>query len=478
MSKMHSTNNQTIYVRASKGRYQRLRNIMGTFFICLFALLPWLTHDGKQAILIDLNLQQFHFFSISLYPEDLILLALFLLVAAFSLFFITSFIGRVWCAYLCPQTVWMYIFLWFEEKLEGPANKRRLQDKKKLTKKILIQKGLKHLAWFSLSLFTALTFIGYFTPIKALLADFVSFNLTPLISFWVIFFTACTYANAGWMRAIMCTHICPYSRFQSVLFDNNTYIVAYDETRGEKRGARKKNVPAPQLGDCIDCKLCLEVCPAGIDIRNGLQYECINCAACIDACDNTMAKMNLPKGLIRYTTANQLAGQKQKILRPKLIGYALIMCLNIGLFIYQSTQIKPVSLDVLRDKNQLYKINAEGLIENTYQIKIFNKSQQKQTYKVAVSEISEAKTKAPDPFTWYGEKTITALAHEQVILPVSLAIARDKLTKPITPILFTLSQADTFQEELFQKELPQKKTVEKISWQKSAQYENRFIQPK
>lgn len=460
---MHKTNNQTIYVRASKGRYQKLRNAMGTFFICLFALLPWLTYKGKQAILIDLKQQQFHFFSISLYPENLILFALFLLVAAFSLFFITSFIGRVWCAYLCPQTVWMYLFLWFEEKLEGPVNKRRLQDNKKPTPKILIQKGLKHLAWISLSLITALTFIGYFTPIKVLLLDFVSVKLTALTSFWVFFFTACTYANAGWMRTTMCTHICPYSRFQSVLFDNNTYLVAYDEKRGEKRGPRKKNALNTQLGDCIDCNLCVEVCPAGIDIRNGLQYECINCAACIDVCNNTMAKMNLPKGLIRYTTANQLSGQKQNILRPKLIGYALIMAFTFGLFIYQSAAIKPVSLDILRDKNQLYKINAEGLIENTYQIKIFNKSQQSQTYKLAVSELDEFSTKALNPFTWYGKKTITALAHEQVILAVSLAIAPNSLTKPITPILFTLSQKNALSEK---------------SWQKITQDENRFIQPK
>ncbi len=460
---MHSTNNQKIYVRASKGRYQGLRNAMGTFFICLFALLPWLTYKGKQAILIDLNLQQFHFFSVSLYPEDLILLALFLLVAAFSLFFITTFIGRVWCGYLCPQTVWMYLFLWFEEKLEGPANKRRLQDKKKPTKKIIIKKGLKHLAWLSLSLMTALTFIGYFIPIKTLLIDFFTFQLTALTSFWVFFFTACTYANAGWMRTTMCTHICPYSRFQSVLFDNNTYLVAYDEKRGEKRGPRKKNASKNQLGDCIDCKLCLEVCPAGIDIREGLQYECINCAACIDACDNTMEKMNLPKGLIRYTTANLLSGQKQSILRPKLMGYALILTLTLVFFGYQCSQIKPLNLDVLRDKNQLYKINAEGLIENTYQIKIFNKSQQSQTYKLAVKELDESNSETLNPFIWYGKKTITALAHEQVILPVSLAIKPNSFTKPITPILFTLYQEDK----------GQKKT-----WQESAQHENRFIQPK
>ncbi len=475
---MHSTNNPKIYVRASKGRYQQLRNSMGTFFICLFALLPWLTYKGKQAILINLNLQQFHFFSVSLYPSDLFLLALFLLVAAFSLFFITSFIGRVWCGYLCPQTVWMYLFLWFEEKLEGPANKRRQQDNKKLTKKILIKKGLKHIAWLSLSLMTALTFIGYFTPIRALFIDFFTLKLTALTFFWLFFFTACTYANAGWMRTIMCTHICPYSRLQSVFFDNNTYLVAYDEKRGEKRGPRKKNTQKTQLGDCIDCKLCVEVCPAGIDIRNGLQYECINCAACIDACDNTMAKMNLPKGLIRYSTANLLSGQKQGILRPKLMGYPLIMSLILGLFIYQCMQIKPVSLDVLRDKNQLYKINSEGLTENTYQIKIFNKTQQSQTYKLEVKEIGEFATKAQVPFIWYGKRTITALAHEQVILPVSLAIAPHSLTRAITPILFTLYQEETLQEEALHKNTSQTDIAPKRYWQKGAEHENRFIQPR
>ncbi len=419
-----------LYVRKSKGLFQKLRNTLGTFFILLFAALPWLNYNEKQAILINLTEQQFDFFSTTLYPHDLILLAVFFIFAAFSLFFITTFLGRVWCGYLCPQTIWSYLFLWFEEKLEGAANKRRQQDKKPITKKLFIKKATKHLLWFGVSLLTALTFIGYFIPIKTLIINFFTFNASFISAFWVIFFTLCTYANAGWMRSIMCIHICPYARFQSVLFDKNTLLVAYDTKRGETRGARKTKNNAEKLGDCIDCKLCVEVCPTGIDIREGLQYECINCAACIDTCNNTMDKMGYPKGLIRYTSAHLLAGKKNTLLRPKFIAYGIVTSFVFCVFLFLILHITPAQLDVLRDRNQLFKINSKGLIENTYRLKIFNKTQQNEVYTLGVTGLS--------PHTWHGKRSIGVNAGEMATLPVSLAIKPSPFSPPITKIIFTL----------------------------------------
>ncbi len=267
-----------IYVRESKGVYQKLRRYGAWLLLALFALTPWIPYGERQAILLDIGQQQFNFFGTTLYPQDLTLLALLFMIAAFGLFFITTFLGRVWCGYLCPQTVWTFMYIWFEEKLEGSANKRRKQDSQKLTSNLMMRKLLKHLAWIGIAIVTGLTFVGYFIPTKELWVDFFTLNASFWPYFWVLFFAACTYANAGWMRSIVCIHMCPYARFQSAMFDKDTFIVGYDAKRGESRGprSRKANPADLGLGDCIDCDLCVQVCPTGIDIRNGLQYECIN----------------------------------------------------------------------------------------------------------------------------------------------------------------------------------------------------------
>jgi len=427
-----------IYIRESKGAYQKLRRYGSWFLLLLFALVPWLPYGERQAVLLDIGQQQFNFFGTTLYPQDLTLLALLFMIAAFGLFFLTTFLGRVWCGYLCPQTVWTFLFVWFEEKLEGPANKRRKQDAGKLSPKLMLRKGLKHLSWLAISLITGLTFVGYFVPVSELVVDSFTFNLDFWPAFWVLFFTGCTYANAGWMRSIVCLHMCPYARFQSAMFDKDTYIVGYDNSRGENRGPRSRKADPKQLGlgDCIDCDLCVQVCPTGIDIRDGLQYECINCGACIDICDVTMKRMGYPTRLISYTTEHRLSGKHTKVMRPKLIGYGVVLIAMLSLFVFQVVSVDPAGLSVLRDRNQLFKINSAGLIENTYTLKVINKTQQRQEYQLSVAGLTDE--------IWYGAQTVHVQPGEVFNLPMTLGVSPDNLSSPITTIQFILTDNDKF----------------------------------
>lgn len=431
-----------IYVRESKGAFQKLRRYGSWFLLLLFGLVPWIPYGDRQAILLDIGHQQFNFFGTTLYPQDLTLLALLFMIAAFGLFFITTFLGRVWCGYLCPQTVWTFMYIWFEEKLEGSANKRRKQDSNKMTTNLLLRKGIKHLAWIGIALMTGFTFVGYFVPIKGLVVDFLTADATFWAGFWVIFFAICTYANAAWMRSIVCIHMCPYARFQSAMFDKDTYIVGYDIDRGETRGPRSRKADPKKmgLGDCIDCDLCVQVCPTGIDIRDGLQYECINCGACIDACNQTMDRMGYKNNLISYTTEHKLSGKHTKVIRPKLIGYGSVMVLMIALFFVQIARVEPVGMSVLRDRNQLFKINTDGLIENTYNLKVINKTQQLQQYTLNVSGLSDV--------IWYGKQTISVQPGEVLNLPISLGVDSDKLSSPVSTIQFILSDSNQFTVEV------------------------------
>ncbi|MGL5285068.1 cytochrome c oxidase accessory protein FixG [Aeromonas sp. RU39B] len=421
-----------IYVRAQQGYWQRLRKGIGWVLVGLFLLLPWLRYDGRQAILFDIGNQQFHLFATTIWPQDLTLLAWVFMIAAFALFFITTFLGRVWCGYLCPQTVWTFLFIWFEEKIEGPANKRRKLDSAPWSGDKVLRKGGKHLAWLLISLITGMTFVGFFQDITTLVPGLLTFSLDVWPLFWILFFTACTYGNAGFMRAIMCIHMCPYARFQSAMFDKDTFIVGYDLRRGEPRGARsrKADTGALGLGDCIDCDLCVQVCPTGIDIRDGLQYECINCGACVDACDQTMDRMGYRKGLVSYTSEHRLAGHDTKVARPKLLGYGLVMVVMLAVFTFNAMSIMPMGLDVIRDRNQLFRENSDGLIENTYNLKILNKTLQPQVYRLAVEGL-------PD-YQWYGPREVTLKGGEIFNQPVSLGVNPDNLRDAALDIRFVL----------------------------------------
>jgi cytochrome c oxidase accessory protein FixG len=424
-----------IYVRAVEGTLETFRRFFGLFFLGTFALLPWLQFNDKQAILFNIGEQRFNIFGLTLWPQDLTLLAWILIIAAFALFFITAFAGRVWCGFMCPQTTWTFIFIWFEEKIEGSRHKRMKLDERKMDFDKLWRKTLKHFAWSSAALLTALTFVGYFTPIDLLFLNFFTFNVSFWAGFSVIFFTFCTYGNAGWMREIMCTHICPYARFQSAMFDKDTFTVAYNAGRGEKRGPRSRkssseDIKQQSLGDCIDCNLCVQVCPTGIDIRNGLQYECINCGACVDACNGVMEKMNYPKGLISFTSEEQLAGGTTHIIRPKLIGYAVVLLIMIGLLAVELYTRVPLEVDIIRDRNSLYRETNEGWIENVYTLKILNKSQQEQVFAVEVIGL--------EGNIFNGQSEITVGGGEVFNLPISLAMDPYAINSAVTEFTFKI----------------------------------------
>lgn len=421
-----------IYVRKVTGFFQKLRRKMNFFFLALFAILPWLQYNGHQAILFDIAEQRFTLWGLTLWPQDLTLLAWLFIISAFLLFFVTTFLGRVWCGYLCPQTVWTFIFIWFEEKIEGSANQRKKLDSQKLDANKFWRKTLKHSCWLFFALLTSLTFVGYFVPIHEVFLDFFTFNASFAVAANVWFFALCTYGNAGWMREIMCLHMCPYARFQSAMFDKDTYTVSYDSQRGENRGARSRKQDPKEmgLGDCIDCNLCVQVCPTGIDIRNGLQYECINCGACVDACDGVMERMNYDKGLIRYTTEHELAGKKVHLIRSKLIGYAVVLLVMSSLLILEVVNRVPVSLDIIRDRTELAKENFNGEIENVYTLKILNKSQTDNTYRLSVHGIDNIK--------WHGEQEVTVKAASVYTLPMSISVDPYELSGYMTDITFVV----------------------------------------
>jgi len=423
-----------IYVRKVTGKYHTLRRRMNLFFLALFAILPWIQHNGKQALLFDLGEQRFSMWGLTLWPQDLTLLAFIFILGAFLLFFVTTFLGRVWCGYLCPQTVWTFIFIWFEERIEGTANQRRKLEQQEMSANKFIRKFLKHGAWLLFSLLTAMTFAGYFSPMQELFVNVFTLNTSVMMAGILAFFTFATYGNAGWMRETVCMHMCPYARFQSAMFDKDTLTVAYDSARGEGRGARgrKQDHKAMGLGDCIDCNLCVEVCPTGIDIRNGLQYECINCGSCVDACSGVMQKMNYPQGLIRYTTEHELKGKKVHLIRSKLIGYAVLLVVMSTMLVLEIVNRVPLSLDIIRDRTELAKENFNGEIENVYTLKILNMSQTDNTYKLSVKGIENTE--------WHGKQEVTVEAATVYTLPISISVDPYELKSYMTDITFTVEQ--------------------------------------
>lgn len=374
-----------VYPRETKGRFSRLRVIAAWVLLGLFYLVPWINWGGQQIVLFDLPGRQFHFLGITLWPQDLIILSLLLALAALTLFFFTALAGRLWCGYACPQTVWTEVFLWMERVTEGSRNKRIKLDKAAWSRDKLIRKSSKQFLWISFALWTGFTFVGFFVPIRDLGLRTLSFELGGWESFWLFFYAFATYGNAGYLREQVCKYMCPYARFQSAMFDADSLVISYDSERGEPRGGRPKNADyrAQGLGDCIDCTACVQVCPTGIDIRDGLQIECIACAACIDVCDEVMDKMNYPRGLIRYTTDNALKKKPTRILRPRIFIYLAMLALLstlIGLFL---TGRDPLIADVLRDRTALYRLSGAEL-ENSYSLKLTNRSDQDMRLEVSV----------------------------------------------------------------------------------------------
>lgn len=374
-----------IQFRSQSGLFQRWRTASGAGLIALFFLLPFINWHDRQAIWFDLSNQQFYFFGTSLWPQDFTLLAWVFIAAAFGLFFVTLFWGRVWCGFLCPQTQWTFMFAWVEEKFEGSRNQRIKLDKAPWSREKLTKRVGKHSSWLLMSLLTGCGFIAYFVPARELYPAIFSFSAGFWDTAWVWFFAICTYLNAGWMREQMCLHCCPYARFQSAMFDEFTKTVTYDAARGESRGPRKRKA-ATDLGDCVECNLCVEVCPTGIDIRNGLQYECINCGACVDACNQTMANFGYKPDLIAFTSEAELKGQTPPLWqRKRFIGYGLALVVILTTMGLDMASRSAIELNVLRDRQSLYRQTGTGGIENTYLLKIRNKTQQPREYSITVA---------------------------------------------------------------------------------------------
>jgi cytochrome c oxidase accessory protein FixG len=383
---------QKVYAREVSGRYDRLRVIATCALLGLFYGLPWLQWDGHQAVLFDLPARHFHIFGLMFLPQDFFLLTWLLIIAALSLFFFTTLAGRLWCGYACPQTVWTNIFLYVERWCEGDRMQRMKLDRAPWTPRKVVRKGGKQLLWVAFAAYTGLTFVGYFTAIRQLVPSLLTASLGGWETFWVVFYGFTTYGNAGFLREQVCKYMCPYARFQSAMFDRDTLIISYDTKRGEPRGARSRNADpkARGLGDCVDCTLCVQVCPTGIDIRKGLQLECIACAACIDACDDVMHKLQYAPGLIRYATQNSMDGQKTRVLRPRTLIYGTLLLALIAGFGVAVAQRQLVAVDVMRDRNSLYRQLDDGRIENVYTIRLINKDTQAHTLRLSVQGMAGA----------------------------------------------------------------------------------------
>ncbi|MCB1691505.1 MAG: cytochrome c oxidase accessory protein CcoG [Pseudomonadales bacterium] len=427
---------EKIFTRSVEGVYQRLRLFTGWPLLIGYFLSPWLIVEGHQAILFDLPARKFHIFWLTFWPQDFVLLAWALIISAFALFFVTTLLGRVWCGYTCPQTVWTAIFMWAEQVAEGERHQRIRLDKAPWNLEKLARRGLKHGMWLGFAALTGITFVGYFYGIRDLLHDAVTFQLPVVAAFWTCFFTGATYVNAGWMREQVCKYMCPYARFQSAMFDKDTLIVSYDAARGEPRGARKKGVDpkAAGVGDCIDCTYCVQVCPTGIDIRNGLQYECINCALCVDACDSIMDKMGYDRGLISYTTEHALAGTPWTWKRPKLVGYGIALVVMIAAFSTVLFTRVPLELDVLRNRGTLYQEVAGGYVQNTFTVKVINMDKVPHTYELTVEGIPSPKLLPDQPVN------VSAGTIEE--LSVNVLVDPDQLSSDNTKIRFRVQSED------------------------------------
>lgn len=428
---------EKIYPRQVHGIFAFWRTSGVFVLLGLYYLLPWISWDGRQALLFDLPARKFYLFGLTLWPQDFFYMAALLIIAALTLFFFTAIAGRLWCGYACPQTVWTELFLWVERKIEGDRPQQMKLDQAPWTARKLVLKGSKHSLWVLLALYTGFTFVGYFTPIQGLWGKLVVWDMGPWEAFWIFFYSLATWGNAGFLREQVCIYMCPYARFQSAMFDSNTLIISYDELRGEIRGSRRRgeDVKAKGLGDCIDCTLCVQVCPTGIDIRDGLQYQCIACAACIDVCNEVMDKIGYDRGLIRYTTENALHNKESRVLRPRVFVYAAILLLSTSALVYSMATRVPLQLDVIRDRIVLYRESKEGLIENVYLVKIMNMDNKAHDYFLRVSGITDLKLDI-------GNRDISAAPGEVIELPVRLSADPTDLKKRSTEIQFHLLARD------------------------------------
>ncbi len=437
---------KTIYARSVSGWFAKWRWALVWLTQAVFYGLPWLPWNGRQAVLFDLGARRFYIFDLVLYPQDFIYLTGLLILSAYALFFFTAVGGRLWCGYACPQTVYTEIYMWVERRIEGERGARMKLDAGPWNANKLWRKGAKHAVWIAIGLWTGFTFVGYFTPIHTLAAESFTLNFGPWEWFWVNFYGFATYGNAGFMREQVCKYMCPYARFQSAMFDHDTMIVSYDAARGDPRGKRGRgtDLKAAGLGDCIDCGLCVQVCPVGIDIRDGLQYECIACTACIDACDGVMDKMHYERGLIRYATQNGLAQRLSRaqmlarVKRPRVLVYgAVLIAISVG-FAASLGLRHTLKVDVVRDRASLARIVDRGSIENVYRLQMMNAAEAPRHVRVSVSGLPGVELAQPV------EVDLGPAQARWVTLAVRLPHASAQAAGPgAHPIRFNIAEAAT-----------------------------------
>lgn len=426
---------EKIYPREVKGPWARLRDSSLVILLAIYFFIPWINWTGRQAVLFDMPNRRFYVFDLVIWPQDLIILSLFLLIMAYTLFFITALFGRLWCGYACPQTIWTEGFIWLERFAEGSRAKQIRLDKLPWSNPEKIRKkGLKHLLWIIFALWTGLTFVGYFTPIRGLVPGYFTFSASTAAIFWASFYAFLTYLNAGWLREQLCKSMCPYARFQGAMYDKNTMLVTYDDKRGEPR--RKARRGENQTGHCIDCSLCVQVCPVGIDIRDGSQYECISCSLCIDACNDVMDRINAPHGLVRYASRNEINGKKARFLRPKIIGYGVGLVIGVSALVYQVISISPIDLNIKRDRNVLARYASKGRIENVYDINVLNKTLSDATFRLSVSGLNSIEIEGL-------KKDFTVESGMVFDGTVRLLADKNELKSYNTPIMITVENVST-----------------------------------
>jgi cytochrome c oxidase accessory protein FixG len=424
-----------IYPQWVDGGFQKYRRIVLGILLVIFYVTPWLTWHGAPAVWLNLPERKFVLFWATFWPQELVLLSWLLIIGAFSLFFFTVVAGRIWCGWACPQTVWTLVYVWIEKWIEGDRNQRMRLDQGPWNARRIRKKAIKYVLWAVMALSISVTFVGYFVPIRELLPKIASLDLVPWEQFWLLFPAGASFLMSGVLREQVCFHMCPYARFQSVMFDRDTLIIAYNEERGEPRGSRRRGADAAALGKgaCVDCKLCVNVCPTGIDIRDGLQYQCIGCAACIDACNGVMDKMGYEPNLIRYSSEHQDHHERPKKVRPRLVGYGGVLAAMLLAFTWTVSHRVPLDLDIIRDRNRLYRQHWDGSVENVYTLKIMNREQQARSYRISATGEIPLELKTRD-----GADVISVPAGAQASIPVRLIAPPEEAAERNAPVEFTV----------------------------------------
>jgi cytochrome c oxidase accessory protein FixG len=436
---------KTIHPRAVHGWFAGWRWALVWATQLVFYGLAWLPWHGRQAVLFDIAHRKFTIFGLILFPQDIVYLTLLLIVSALSLFLFTAVAGRLWCGYACPQTVYTEIFLWVEERIEGDRAARMRLDAAPLSPRKFALRAAKHGVWIAIALWTGFTFVGYFTPIRELWREVLALATGPWETFWILFYGFATYGNAGWMREQVCKHMCPYARFQSAMFDRDTLIITYDRERGEPRGK------GPGAGHCVDCSICVQVCPTGIDIRDGLQYECIGCAACIDGCDKVMEKVGYPKGLIRYSTQNAMERKLTRrqmfarAFRPRVLVYsAILWAIIIGTGVSLWLRV-PLKVDVIRDRAAISREVEGGEIENVYRLQIMNTTEAPRSYEIDVEGLAHLEVHGPE------RVEVGPASSRTVPVKVRMHAEREHVGAGTYPIVFEVEAEDHPEEAVREK---------------------------